>query len=231
MRVQQEPSFILHTRPYSETSLYTEVFSKDYGRLTLTAKGARRQKSQYRGLLLPFQELSISWSGRGEIPTLTSAEFVSKWRPLNGGSIYCGFYINELLSKLLHRHEAHPGLYTAYVATMDQLSDDKGHEIALRIFEKRLLSELGYAMNLAKDAKNNKDICENNVYRYVPQIGAVSDNEGETKGIRISGAALIALEDECFTDPRQLKECKALMRAMIAHQMVNKTLYSRKLFL
>lgn len=230
MRVQKEPGFVIHTRPYSETSLYVELFSRNYGRLTAIAKGARRQKSKFRSALLPFRQLQIGWSGKGEIPILTLAEPAESWAEIRGQSALCGFYVNELVMKLLHRYDAHPGLFEDYANTMSRLRCDGGYEDILRLFEKRLLSELGYAMNLDHEADGRRGIDASRRYRYIPHLGAVAENNGRKGGVPISGAALCALRDEIFHDESEMKECKRLMRTMISHQLDNRPLHSRKLF-
>lgn len=230
MRVHKEPSFVIHSRPYSETSLYVDVFSRHYGRLTVIAKGARRQKSKFRGVLLPFRQLLAGWSGRGEIPTLTLAEPAELWTDIRGHGLLCGFYVNELVMKLLHRYDAHPELFDYYADTMARLRRNGSDEGVLRLFEKRLLRELGYAMNLEHEANGRGEILPDEQYRYIPQLGAVGIHNSRKGGVPISGAALRALRDESFRDERELKECKKLMRTMISIQLDNRPLHSRKLF-
>lgn len=230
MRVTKEPGFVIHTRPYSETSLFVELFSRQYGRLTTIAKGARRQKSKFRGALLPFRPLATGWTGKGEMPVLTLAEPAGLWTEMRGQSILCGFYVNELVIKLLHRYDAHPELFDYYADTMARLRRGDAHESILRLFEKRLLGELGYAMNLERDADRRGEIQPDRRYRYIPHIGPVSEDSERKGGIPITGATLQALRNESLAEPRDLKESKRLMRAMIAHQLENRTLFSRKLF-
>lgn len=230
MRVTKEPGFVIHTRPYSETSLFVELFSRQYGRLTTIAKGARRQKSKFRGALLPFRPLATGWTGKGEMPVLTLAEPAGLWTEMRGQSILCGFYVNELVIKLLHRYDAHPELFDYYADTMARLRRGDAHESILRLFEKRLLGELGYAMNLERDADRRGEIQPDRRYRYIPHIGPVSEDSERKGGIPITGATLHALRNESLAEPRDLKESKRLMRAMIAHQLENRTLFSRKLF-
>lgn len=230
MRAQKEPSFVLHTRPHSETSLFVDLLSRDFGRLTVLAKGARRQKSKFRGVLLPFRPLLAGWSGRGEIPVLTLAEPSEPWAEIRGQGVLCGFYINELMMRLLHRYDAHPALFDYYAATVSRLRRTEIFEDALRLFEKRLLRELGYAMNLDVDVDGRREIDPRRRYRYIPHLGAVAEHHAQRGGVLISGATLRALRDETFVNEHELKECKKLMRAVISHQMEHRPLYSRKLF-
>jgi DNA repair protein RecO (recombination protein O) len=230
MRVHKESSFVIHTRPYSETSLYTDIFSRNYGRLTVIAKGARRQKSKFRGILLPFRQLLTGWSGKGEIPVLTLAEPVEPWAEMRGHGVLCGFYVNELVTRLLHRYDPHPELFDYYSDTMVRLLRGEAREDALRLFEKRLLREIGYAMSLEYEAHSRRDIDPAARYRYIPHLGAVAEHSEQRGGVPISGAALHALRIESFNGDNELKECKRLMRTMIAHQLGSRPLHSRKLF-
>lgn len=230
MRVQKEPSFVIHRRPYSETSLLVEIFSRHYGRITVMAKGARRQKSGFRGALMPFRRLLAGWSGKGELPILTSAEPAVGWTEMRGQGVLCGFYINELVMKLLHRYDAHSELFDYYAETVSRLQRGGAFEDILRFFEKRLLGELGYAMNLEYEADGRREIDPMHDYRYIPHLGAVARDHRRKGGVPVSGAALRALRDEAFTSDRELRECKRLMRAMISHQLDNRPLFSRKLF-
>lgn len=148
MRIQNEPAILLHSRPYSESSLLLEIFSTNYGRLGLMAKGARRLKSRNRGHLNLFQPLLISWSGKGELPILTGAELQGPFVELKGEPVYCGFYLNELILKLLYRHDPHQSLFEKYLSAIEQLAKSVHIESVLRVFEKHLLTELGYALIL-----------------------------------------------------------------------------------
>lgn len=230
MRVTKEPGFVIHTRAYSETSLLVDLFSRHHGRLMVLAKGARRQKSAFRGALLPFRALATGWTGKGEVPVLTLAEPAEPWFQVRGSSLVCGFYCNELVLKLLHRHDAHPRLFDHYAEVMIRLKQHHRHEGILRLFEKRLLTELGYAMSLDREADRRREIDPAATYRYIPQRGAVPLNDESPGGVPISGAALRALRDEALTDNAALRECKQLMRVMIAQHLGRRPLHSRKLF-
>src|SRR5437762_1362429 len=113
-RVDAQPALVLHSYPFRETSLVIEVFTRDFGRVALVARGARRPRSALRGVLLAFQPLLVSWSGKGELYTLIRAEWHGAYQPLRGLSLICGFYLNELLLKLLPRHDAHERLFDTY---------------------------------------------------------------------------------------------------------------------
>src|SRR3970282_94597 len=135
MRIHQQPAYVLHHRDYSETSLLLEVFRAHNGRIGLIAKGARRASSRMRVILKPFQRLLIGWSGKGELAVLTGAEQDAGAPALAGAALYCGFYLNELLLRLLHRHDPHEALFAAYRIALDALGRGGAHEAAMRVFE------------------------------------------------------------------------------------------------
>ncbi len=230
MRVHQQLGYVLHTRPYRESSLLVEIFTRDYGRLSLLGKGVRRLKSRVRGLLCPFQSILLSWSGRGDLPILSAVEPYKTYTELTGDSRLCAFYVNELLMYLLHRHDPHTGLFTHYQLVLDRFAQSVDHEWSLRIFEKHLLSELGYALNLECDAKTSQAIDAKSRYSYVPELGAIKTGAGSQDGIVVNGATLIALKCEEFTDESIKNECKRLMRAMIGRQLGQRVLHSRRIF-
>jgi DNA repair protein RecO (recombination protein O) len=233
MRIQDQPGFVLHARDYSETSLILEVFTVRHGRAGLLAKGARRPSSRVRGLLKPFQPLRLSWTGRGELPVLTGAEPDGEAPALAGQSLYCGFYLNELLVRLLHRHDPHEALYGAYRDALGALTDIAHAEVALRLFEKRLLGEMGYGLVLDREVATNAPIDAEAWYDYVPERGPVRlphPELGRAQGIVVRGATLAALAREALTEHETLRETKRLMRALLARHLGDKPLHSRKLF-
>jgi DNA repair protein RecO (recombination protein O) len=133
-RVIAQPGFVLHSYPYKETSLIVEVFARDYGRVPVVAKGAKRPHSKLRGVLQTFQPLQLSWSGKSEVRTLISAEWVGGLLPVEGSALLCGFYLNELLVKLLARDDPHPVLFDAYMSALNQLAHGEPAGIVLRKF-------------------------------------------------------------------------------------------------
>ena len=234
MRFQQQPAFVLHQRDYSETSLLLEAFTLNHGRIGLIAKGARRPSSRLRGVLKPFQQLLISWSGRGELAVLTGAETDGPDTALEGPALYCGFYMNEVLMRLLHRHDPHAVLFDAYQATLRQLRWDGSNEAVLRIFEKILLRELGYGLVLDRDIGDRSPIDDAAMYDYVFDRGPVRlthpDLHRPSEGVRVRGASLVALARESPSDPAILRDAKTLMRAALARHLGERPLHSRKLF-
>src|SRR5476651_2023119 len=157
-KVEQEPAFVLHTYPYKETSLIVEAFSRGQGRTALIAKGARRPRSAMRGVLHAFQPLRFSWAGSGEMNTLVSAEWQGGLPFLRGFGLMCGFYLNELILRLLPREDAHESLFDTYAHSLERLGHGETSAPVLRSFEKRLLAELGYAMILDRDVASGAAI-------------------------------------------------------------------------
>lgn len=234
MRILQQPAYVLHHRDYSETSLLLEVFTAHHGRIGLIAKGARRASSRLRGVLKPFQRLLISWSGKGELAVLTGAEQEGPDTALVAQTLYCGFYMNEVLLRLLHRHDPHDALFDAYQHALQRLREDAANEAVLRIFEKHLLRELGYGLVLDRDIADNSPIEAQAIYDYAVDRGPRRLLHPElnlpTEGVRIRGASLLALMQESLCEAAALRDAKALMRAALARHLGDQPLHSRKLF-
>lgn len=234
MRVHQQPGFVLHQRDYSETSLLLEVFTTNHGRIGLIAKGARRPSSRLRGVLKPFQRLLIGWSGKGELAVLTAAEADGPGSSPEGSALYCGFYMNEVLLRLLHRHDPHSFLFDAYQTALQRLRVDASNEAVLRIFEKNLLRELGYGLVLDQDIEDRTPIDNQAMYDYILDRGPVRlaypELNRPTEGVPIRGSSLLALAQESLIDPVALRDAKTLMRAALARHLGDRPLHSRRLF-
>ena len=201
-RVANEPAFLLHRRPYTESSVLIDLFSRHHGRMVLIAKGARKLKSRWRGSLLPFQSLIAAWSGRGEVKTVTGIEGVGPSCVLRGKALYCGYYMNELVLRLLHRFDPHEDVFDNYANALARLSTEEDQERVLRIFEKQLLRDLGYGMHLVRDADRGNPIDPGERYRYRPDAGPLQYSETDHHGVPVHGATLLALEEEVEFDER-----------------------------
>lgn len=145
-RIIDAPAFVLQSTPWRETSLVIKVFARDHGIVTLVAKGAKRPYSGLRAVLMPFQQLALSWSGNAEVKTLTNAE-VARVQPVPGAALMSCWYMNELLLRLLAAEDPHPGLYEAYAQALDALTSGQWAASALRRFEWRMLQETGYGVD------------------------------------------------------------------------------------
>ena len=228
-KVDGQPAYVLHTRPYRETSLLVEAFSRDHGRVALLARGARRPHSTLRGLLMGFQPLELSWSGKGEVLTLMRAEWQGGQPLLTGLPLFCGYYLNELLLRLLPREDPHPQLFERYVQILLHLgyaSPGQVDEADLRAFERALLAELGYGLNLEQDWQGWPIEAER-LYRYEIENGAVPAGAGEA-GL-IAGQTLLDMGRDDYAHPVTRQEAKQLMRRLLAHYLDGVELESRKL--
>lgn len=228
MRVALHPCYILHLRPYRETSFIAEILSRDHGRVGLVAKGARR--SRQRSLHQPLRRLNIAWVMRGDLGTLTQIEAAGAVPHPNGRGLIAALYMNELVMRLLHRHEAHPELFDAYDGAVAAISKPGNDEAILRIFEKRLLVTLGYGIVLDHDVNSGAPIQNQLQYYYVTQRGPCVEADLSPGTIRISGETLTALAQEKFTQPGQLAEAKRLMRLVLSEHLSMKPLASREIY-
>jgi DNA repair protein RecO (recombination protein O) len=229
-RQDQQPAYVLHSYPYRETSLLVEVFTRQHGRLALIARGARRPRSILRGSLLAFQPLLLSWSGRGEVRNLHHAEWQGGQPPLAGDALLCGFYLNELLLKLLPREDAHELLFDHYGTALRRLATENGSAPVLRSFEKRLLKELGYALELERDSISGATIDATRNYTYEIERGVVEANGYAPDGPAFGGGVLLAIARDDYRDPAVLLHSKALMRTLINHRLGRQPLNSRQIF-
>jgi len=221
-------AYLLHRRPYRETSLLIEAFTASAGRIALIAKGARAGRKSSAALLQPFQPLLLSWSLRGEVGTLTSVEPREQSVALNGTAIFSGFYLNELLVRLLARHDPHPELFERYESTLRLLGDTSLAEWSLRLFERDLLDNLGYGLLLEQTAAG-QPIQPHINYCYHLEHGPAAAGELE-RCLRVSGTALLALASGEMPCEQARREAKRLMRAALGLYLGNKPLQSRELF-
>jgi DNA repair protein RecO (recombination protein O) len=231
-KVDGQPAYVLHTYPFRETSLIVEVFSRDFGRMALLARGARRPRSAIRGLLMAFQPLEIGWAGKGDVLTLMKAEWQGGQPLLSGEALFCGYYLNELLMHLLPREDPHTRLFAGYAEMLARLSSDpvgKVSEADLRSFEKILLQELGYGLTLVHDAAGAA-IEPAAHYTYRMEQGPMRLEHADAAAQVVSGKTLIDLAAEDFSDPRSRSEAKQLMRTLMAYYLGGKELETRKIF-
>lgn len=228
-KVDGQPAFVLHSYPFRETSLIIEVFSRDFGRVALMARGARRPRSALRGLLLAFQPLELGWAGKGEVQTLMKAEWQGGQPLLTGNALFYGYYLNELLMNLLPREDSHEHLFSVYASTLRELAGAL-QEPVLRRFESSLLQELGYGLTLLSDAQGHP-IDPDGYYAYEIERGPVRLPRPGNSALSVVGKTLIDMAQDDFSDVRSLQESKQLMRALVAHYMGGTGLKTRKIFM
>lgn len=228
MRVDFQSAFVLHTRVYGETSLLLELFTEQHGRIAAIARGVRTAKSKTKGLLMPFIPLSLCWSGKTALVNLGKVEPAAPAFSLSGSDLLSGFYLNELLLKLLQPHDAHPAVFASYKEALAGLAQQaKDHQAVLRLFEKQLLKELGFGMLFNKDV-NGAAIESDAYYYYQHECGLVRADRYNAEAF--SGKSLLALYQEQLSDPLVLAEAKKLMRQIFACLLDGRQLKSRKFF-
>ena len=225
-RAEHEPGFVLHAYPYKETSLVIEAFSRRFGRIGLVARGARRPRSMLRGVLLAFQPLRMTWSTSAEMGTLVSAEWAGGQPALAGLGLMCGFYLNELLLRLLPREDPHEALFDAYGAALARLAAGEPQAAVLRGFERRMLAELGYAPLLDKDAANGASIEPAKHYAYEAERGPVETSRSNGDSV-ISGRTLLDMAADNYESSRTREEARRLLRVLIAERLGGQSLHTR----
>jgi|APDOM4702015191_1054821.scaffolds.fasta_scaffold40881_2 DNA repair protein RecO (recombination protein O) len=221
--------YVLHTYPYRETSLIVEAFTREHGRVGLIAKGARGAKSAFRGSLMAFQPLQLTWSGKSELKALHRVEWESACLQLQGLNLICAFYLNELLIKLLAREDPHEGLFAAYEQAIRALREERKPARLLRRFERELLREMGYGLLLEQDVEGRPVEAQ---ARYAFQIERgpqrISDSEPNS-GWLVRGKTLLDLAQDQDEDAMTMQEGRALMRQIIAHYLNGQELRTRQL--
>jgi len=227
-RQDNQPGYVLHTYAFRETSLVVEAFTRAHGRVAMVARGAKRPRSALRGSIMAFQPLELSWSGRGEMRLLLRAEWQGGQQRLQGQALLCGFYLNELLLKLLPREDAHEQLFLDYQTALARLAAEPEPGAVLRRFEKALLRELGYA--LALEGAGGAGVDPRKLYAYEPERGPVAVNGTAHAGLVLSGQTLLDIAHDDYSNPSTLQQAKALMRLLISHRLEQKPLNSRRIF-
>ncbi len=229
-RIEGEPAFLLHHRPYQDSSRILAVISVNHGRLALVARGSRSAKSRLRGILRPFLPLRMSWVIRSDLGTLTGAEMNGAPISLQGDALMSGYYANELLLKLLHRHDPQPEIFSAYTRTIENLAATADVAVPLRHFEMELLRLLGYALNLDHDTETREPLRSDTMYEYRVEQGPVPISKREGAMV-FSGQQLTAVRNEDFDRPEVLNCAGRLLREVIFFHLGGRELNSRKVLL
>lgn len=222
-------AFVLHSRPYSETSLLIDFFTEGEGKIRLLAKGARRNRSPLRGCLQPFTPLLIRWSGKGEIKTLINADPVSLALPLSGTVLYSGLYLNELTARVIEFGTPYSSLFFDYLNCLQVLAgSERTPESALRQFELALLSYLGYGVDFLHCAGSGEPVSDTMTYRYREEKGFIGSLIVDQ--LTFTGKQLRALAEREFPDADTLKAAKRFTRMALKPYLGGKPLKSRELF-
>ncbi len=230
MRINLQSAFILHRRAYRETSLLLDVLTESYGRISLIARGVRSQRSKLRSLLQPFVPLLVSWQGNSDLMLLNSVESNGAAFQLRGDCLFSGFYLNELLVRVLQKQDPHPQLYTIYHHTLLELQGTEFVQQALRLFEKKLLEELGYGLQLSRDFVTHYAILPERFYQFFPEQGFKQVDTDAGDKMQFKGKSLLAFASEQLKDEESLRDAKRLMRIALTALLGVDSLHSRKLF-
>ena len=230
IRVQQQPAYILHHRPFRDASRILDVISEDYGRLSLVARGSRSAKSRLKGLLRPFMPLALSWVQRSDLGTLTGAEVRGAPLSLTGDALLSGYYVNELLLLFLHRHDPQPEIFAVYGETIQTLAATDSVAACLRRFEIELLRQVGYALNVDREFGSDHALRTDQYYEYRFEQGPVPVDRNDG-ALVFTGAELLAIGEQQFDNPSVLRTSNRLLREVIGFHLGGRELKSRKVLL
>ncbi|MCS5545604.1 MAG: DNA repair protein RecO [SAR324 cluster bacterium] len=229
--IEHEPSYMMHQMAYSETSQIVRIFSQNYGRVDLIAKGSKRPKSKFRSYLQPFLPLQLSWSGKSQLKTLRQAEIHGQYLArIQGKYLFSAYYLNELILSLLRMEDPYPNLFALYTSTLHDFSESKPIEPSLRQFEILMLSEIGYAINFTTEAHSQNPIETDMDYVFVVEKGFVSKQNQNPDSYGIKGHAIKAINEGNFSDQETLIAAKKILRLSIHYHLDGKELKSKKVF-
>lgn len=230
MKTEHTPCYILHRRDYRESSLILEIISREFGRVSLIAKGAKRNKKQQGVTFSLYQKYLMAWTSKTELGTLVDVELSTVANQVSPDKMMLGFYMNEIILRLLHKHEPHPELFDSYDETITELFQNSGDHTLLRYFEKRLLQSLGYGVILDQDLSTGDMVDTERDYHYIPEVGPSSNLNNNAAGVIISGQTLHELDNESLSTNKNKNEAKILLRTLLNQYLGNKPLASRELY-
>ncbi|MEX0605446.1 MAG: DNA repair protein RecO [Marinobacter sp.] len=228
--VSQEPVYVLHRRPYRETSLLVDVFSLNAGRMTLVARGGNSAKSPLKAQLQPFQPLLVDWQGRSDLKTLTQTDIRHGPRLVRTGALYSGLYINELLQRILPPGDPYPDLFGTYIETLYSLSETDEIEPVLRRFERALAEAMGFGFEWGQATDTGQTVEPSLDYGYDPEQGIVSSVLQDVRLRKLPGNVLLQLEAGDLDSPVCRRLAKRVMRVLVDHLLQGRPLHSRNLF-
>ncbi len=230
MTVELQPAYILHTRPYRDTSMLVDFLTPEFGRITAVARGVRSRKTPKRNLLNPFTRLLISFQGKTDLKLLTHFESEGAHFALTAKHLFSGFYLNELLVRLLPELDAHPEIYSLYEQSLQALTAQQDLEPVLRVFEFQLLQELGYGIDFETDAKSGEVISAHSHYCLDPSQGVYCAYADVPLNFQFCGAHINAIAQRDFSLPEVKQTAKRISRILLKPLLGSKPLMSRELF-
>ena len=225
--VELADAYLLHHRPYRNTSQLIDCLTRDHGLVALVAQGSRRPKGGQRAVLQPFLALQISWVRRGELGRLTHVELRAPAGELSGERLLAGFYLNELLLRLVARGDANVPVFSCYSRALAELETKANTSMVLRLFELRFLAALGYGLDLHHDAETGEPICAERRYHFEPEVGARPEVDSVSGGDSYWGRELISLRDEKLDDENSLRAAKRLLSRVLAVYLGERPLKTR----
>ena len=229
-RVQQQPGYVLHRRPFRDTSQILDIVTREHGRIAVVARGSRGAKSRLAGILRPFMPLRVSWVAKSDLGTLTGAEAAGAPSGITGDALLSGYYVNELLLNFLHRSDAQPEVYALYEQVLHALARTDAPAASLRSFEIEFLSLLGYALNFDHVAGGHEPLDNARSYEYRIEQGPVPVERTEGHMV-FSGATLLAIGAQQFDDAATLRSANRLLRTVIDWHLGGRELKSRKVLM
>lgn len=238
-------AFVLHRYDWSESSLILDLFTRDQGRIAVAAKGVKRPFSQLRSVLLPFQRIQVSLGrqaageGAQEVQNLRGAEWNGGSAMLTGAALFNGFYVNELLLKLVARHDPHAALFDAYAGTIAALAQaDADAQAALRAFEIVLLKEIGLLPDLGIETATGRPVAAAERYRLLADAGVVAapgSTDGTTSGATLAALQATIVDNDLAALQRAaagaLTELRPILRAQLHYHLGTDTLRTRQVML
>lgn len=229
-RVQQQPGYILHRRPFRDSSQILDIVTLEHGKVAVVARGSRGSKSRLAGVLRPFLPLKVSWVSKSDLGTLTGAEVAGPPAGMVGDAMLSAYYVNELLLHFLHRHDPQPEIYALYEAVIRALVSSASVAASLRSFELEFLSLLGYAVNLNHEFGSHDPLDAARHYEYRMEQGPVAVER--TEGVLVfTGGVLTGIAEQRFDDPDILRAANRLLREIISFHLGGKELKSRKVLM
>jgi len=229
-RVQQQSGYILHHRPFRDTSQILDIVTRDHGKVAVVARGSRGAKSRLAGVLRPFLALKVSWVAKSDLGTLTGAEAAGPPSGMTGDTLLSAFYVNELLLHFLHRYDPQPEIFALYEEVIKALASSDNVAASLRSFELEFLSLLGYAVNLEHEFGSHEPLEAERYYQYRMEQGPVAVQRTEGSLV-FSGAVLAGIAEQRFDDPDILRAANRLLREIISFHLGGKELKSRKVLM
>ncbi|MDX1589492.1 MAG: DNA repair protein RecO [Oleiphilaceae bacterium] len=232
-RVEREPAWVIHRRPWRESSLLLDLFSLNRGRVSAVAKGAQRRNQPWQSQLQPFVPLQLAWLGRGSLKTLTGADPGPAVPALTGNRLYCGLYLNELIQRLLPEEEPFPVVFTGYMEALQALSqapDSTALELPLRRFEWSLVSQLGYGLSLDRVSETGEPVRSDHSYCLDPEQGIRQTPGPGCRLQQLPGEHLLAMAVGDLSSVPVRRCAKRVMRVLIDHLLQGRPLHSRQLF-